>query len=447
MKIKKLGCILIPELTNKYWFFVLFIIGSLCRKVIPSLLSDYAFKIRKKNIIYEEERREILFDIVCNVASDLLTGIFHCLSEKYTPRKANRNYKNKIIIPNSKKDLKIKFLYSPVKKKKPFKFKTILFISLIDFICQLLFFGNCIIRKNDINKFNDEAKSNVLRNPDFLYSLLVIDIISRYIFSSLILKTYFYDHHNLSFLLNIIAIFILLYVDIKFKIKEYNLWYLLMIILQYILYSLEDILNKVALITSFIRPVTLLFYKGLFCFVYLSILTLLLFFLESIHFPELKITLLANVFCRAYYIIFNIMRSIFLVKVLDFFSSQHISFLRVLETIFLFIFYKFDGYYKKKKLEKNPDDKNLFDNYFHLSLFYELVEFAAFFLLLFGTLIHNEIIIINKIKYRTHTIFFMKIEAQKENKRLHSEVENASIENTQTLSSINDDNPENTNSF
>jgi hypothetical protein len=117
MKIKKFGCILIPELTNKYWFFVLFIIGSLCRKVIPSLLSDYGFKIRKKNIKYEEERREICFDIVCNIASDLLTGIFHCLSEKYTPRKSNRNNKNKIIIPNRKKDLKIKFLYSPEKKK------------------------------------------------------------------------------------------------------------------------------------------------------------------------------------------------------------------------------------------------------------------------------------------------------------------------------------------
>jgi hypothetical protein len=311
----------------------------------------------------------------------------------------------------------------------------------------LLFFGNCIIRKNDINKVNDEEKSNVLRNPDFLYSLLVIDIISRYIFSSLILKTYFYNHHNLSFLLNIIAIFILLYVDIKFKIKEYNLWYLLMIILQYILYSLEDILNKVALITLFIRPVTLLFYKGLFCFAYLSILTLTLFFFESIHFPELNRTLLAIVFCRAYFIIFNIMRSVFLVKVIDIFSSQHISFLRVLETIFLFIFYKLDGYYKKKKLAKNPDDKYLFDNSFHLPLFYEFVEVAAFFILLFGTLIHNEIIIINNIKYRTHTIFFMKIEAQKENKRLHSEVENASYENTQTLSSNNDDNLENSNSF
>ena len=221
-----------------------------------------------------------------------------------------------------------------------------------------------------------------------------------------------------------------------------------MIILQYILYSLEDIFNKVALITLFIRPETLLFYKGLFCFVYLTILTLLLFFLETIHFPELNKTLLAIVFCRAYFIIFNIMRSVFLVNVIDFFSSQHISFLRVLETIFLFIFYKFDGYYKKKKLEKNPDDKHLFDNYFHLSLFYELVEVAAFFLLLFGTLIHNEIIIINNINFRSHTIFFMNIEAQKENKRLYSVTDNDhSNENTQTLSSINEDNSENTNSF
>ena len=456
MKIKKLCCILIPELTNKYWLFILFIIGSLFRKMIPSILSDYIFKLRKTNIEYQEERREIFFDIICNVASDLFTGILHCISGKYTQKKPNKSKNEKKSNVNNKKELKIKFIFNDMKIKKLFKYKIIIVISIIDFICQILFFGNCTSKK----KFNDEEKSNVLYNPDFLYSFLVIDIISRYIFSSLILKTYFYNHHYLSFVLNLIGLSILFYIDIRFKIKKYTLIYILLIILQYILYSLEDIINKVALIDYFFTPEALLFYKGLFSFVYLSVFTLLLFFFDPIQFPSFDKTLLSNIFCRLYYIVFNIIRSVFLVKVIEFFSSQHISFLRVLETIVLFIYYSIDSKYKNSVLNKKDNNNgnnnnNIYDNYFHLKLPYELIEVGAFIILLFSTLIHNEIIIINLKRYKTHTKYFMQIEAEEEGKTTpfkeeenEKNIENdASIENTQTISSINEINLSNTNSF
>ena len=118
MKIKKFYCILIPELTKKYWLFIFYLIGSLFRKMIPSLLSDYAFKINKKDIEFKEERREIYFDIVCNVLSDLLTGILHCIAEKNRnkyKRKNNSINTNKERLSTDKKDLQIKFIFN--KKK------------------------------------------------------------------------------------------------------------------------------------------------------------------------------------------------------------------------------------------------------------------------------------------------------------------------------------------
>ena len=453
MKIKKFYCILIPELTKKYWLFIFFLIGSLFRKMIPSLLSDYAFEINKKNIEFKEERREIYFDIVCNVLSDLLTGILHCIAEKNRLKHKRNNNSintNKERISTDKKDLQIKFIFNEEQTHKAYLFKMIFIISLIDFTCQLLFFGNCIIRKYDY--FNDSKKDNVLRNPEHLYSFLVIDIVSRYIFSSLILKTYFYSHHYLSFFLNFIGLSILLIVDIKFKIDEYNLIYKIMIILQYILYSLEDIINKLALINLFINPETLLFYKGLFSLAYLSILTLSLFIFDKINLPTLNGTFFANIFCRLYFVIFNIIRSVYLVKVIDFFSSQHISFLRVLETILLFFFYKIDSSHKKEELDKHPDT-NLFDNYFHLPALYDLIEIGAFLILLFSALIHNEIIILKCKRYKMHTIYFLNIEADKEQIDILFDEENgndiynndSSFDNTQTLSSVGEVN--NTYSF
>ena len=453
MKIKKFYCILIPELTKKYWLFIFFLIGSLFRKMIPSLLSDYVFKINKKDIEFKEERREIYFDIVCNVLSDLLTGILHCISEKNKLKNKRKNSiinTNKERISTDKKDLKIKFIFNEGPTHKAYVFKMIFIISLIDFTCQLLFFGNCIIRKYDY--FNDSKENNILHNPEHLYSFLVIDIVSRYIFSSLILKTYFYSHHYLSFFLNFIGLSFLLFVDIKYKIDEYNLIYKIMIILQYILYSLEYIINKVALINLFINPETLLFYKGLFSLAYLSILTLSLFIFDKINLPILNGTFFSNLFCRLYFIIFNIIRSVYLVKVIDFFSSQHISFLRILETILLFFFYKIDSSHKKNELKRHPDT-NIYDNYFDLPALYDLIEVVAFLILLFSALIHNEIIILKCKRYKMHTIYFLNIEANKEQIDILFDEENgntiinndSSFENTQTLSSVADIN--NTNSF
>ena len=215
-----------------------------------------------------------------------------------------------------------------------------------------------------------------------------------------------------------------------------------MIIIRYILYSLEDIISKLALINSFISPQTLIFYKGLFSSIYLLVLTASLFCFDGLKSPDINSNFFANIFCRLYFVLFNIIRNLYIVKVIDVFSSQHISLLRVLETIFLFIYYKIDSKYKKQLIDNNKDT-NIFDNYFHLDPLYEWMEVGAFFILLFGTLVHNEIIILNCKRYNKNTIYYLNIEASREKLDLHlnanstiDEANDITLDYTQTISTI-----------
>ena len=74
MEIKKFLCLLIPELSNKYFLFKGSLFGSLLRKSIPGIFSDYIFKLNSNNTnenndkqdytLFDKEKEEKFFDIV-----------------------------------------------------------------------------------------------------------------------------------------------------------------------------------------------------------------------------------------------------------------------------------------------------------------------------------------------------------------------------------------------
>ena len=417
MAIKKILCLLIPELSNKYYLFIGFLFGSLLRKCIPGIFSDYIFKLNKKKKNFEQEKEEKFFEIVCNILSDLLTGVIHYYlikNEKNNHHKNNNdnNYNNDINDVNDvnyineiigrKKSKRISFIFNDETIKTQLLYQIIFMISFIDFICQLCFYFGCHANRKNI----DKGKSH---NIDYLYSFLVIDIVSRYIFSRLILNIHFYYHHYLSFILNFIVLLILFIVDLCIKMKEYNIFCLLLFLIQYVLYSLEDIINKVALIKLFIYPESLLFYKGIFSLAYFFIFLVFLLLFGDLHIDiHFNIKLLYKILIKICFIIANIVRSIYLVKVIDIFSSQHISFLKVLETIILFVYYYLDYLYKEKNTGKYVS------NYFDTDSLIDLIEINAFLILLISALIHNEIIIVNCYKLKRNTKYFLSIEAELE---------------------------------
>ena len=406
MKIKKFFCFLIPELSNKYYLFIGFVIGSLCRKCIPGILSDYVLKTNKTKKNFEQEKRGKYYDILSNICSDLLVGIIHFILIKKEKETNKKEFKKE-------KSVKISFIFNDETHNKKLFFQLFFLLSIIDFFCELCFYYGCHTNKTIID--NEEKK---LHKIDYLVSFLVVDIVARYIFSRIILNTNFYFHHYVSFFINVVILLIVFLVEFFYKMKEYSIYFLLISFFQYILYSLEDIINKLILIKLYIYPESLLFYKGLFTFIYFILFTIFVAVFKDVKlYNDFNAkAFVSQLFIKLIYISFNILRSIFLVKVIDIFSSQHISFLKVLETISLFFYYYFDNIYKKnnKKYSDiddyfNNDDE---DNYTDLV---DLVEIMSCFILLLSSLIHNEIIILNCYKLKRNTKYFLSIEANLEN--------------------------------
>ena len=108
---------------------------------------------------------------------------------------------------------------------------------------------------------------------------------------------------------------------------------------------------------------------------------------------------------------FNIIRTIYLVDVIDRFTAQHMSFLKVSEALILFIFYLAIGE-ENKIFEIKLNQKINLDNIWSYGAY--ITQILAFIILLFSTLIHNEIIIVNIKKLKEKTEFFLGQDAHRE---------------------------------
>ena len=234
MKIIKCGFFMIPQLTKKYWYFAGFLLGSFLRIFIPTILkltydnsnfdndanntvnnnntnNSTEFIISNLNDIFISnltnnnnsnltnlDKLKILFtqnyfEMLRNISSDLLIGIVLIFDyirnkEEYKKRKELQYYN---YFP------KINFIFNKETRKNYRTIKLVFIISLIDIICQLALPIKYIIEYYRGNKF-------LIKSADHLNSFLLIDILFRYIFSRLILNTYFYAHHYFSFFLNLI---------------------------------------------------------------------------------------------------------------------------------------------------------------------------------------------------------------------------------------------------
>jgi hypothetical protein len=324
--------------------------------------------------------------MIRNVSSDLLIGFFHCFY-LITNREKNNN-KNQP--KQGRGSRQISFIYNDETNKKSKMIKIIFLISFIDIVCQILLPITYIIESLRNDQF-------LTISADHLNSFLFLDILSRYFFSLCILNTYFYAHHYFAFLLNFISLSILIVIDYKFKFNKYDVLYITIIGIKTILYSLEDIINKVAFRSLYIWPITLIFYKGLFQLViYLPIITTLFFVLQLNNFEGINIKNEVKLFLS--FIPFNIIRTINLVAVIDRFTAQHMSFLKVSEALNLFLFYLVIGEEKK----------------FELTTLAYIGQIFAFIILLISTLIHNEIIIVNVKILKEKTEFYLGKDAGKE---------------------------------
>jgi len=324
-------------------------------------------------------------------------AIIPFLISKYLSRK-KKNSQEKSIIDNTiiliHKDNIIKY-----KGKNLFKYT--LLTSLFDFLSEAIL---CIFFfiYNDIGLYKS-------------YSLSIFTIINcvlLYIISYFILKTNFYKHHYLSFFINFICFLIDLIIDIsqiiKLKITDYRYYiYVFIRIIRLAFYSILDSYAKLAMHSASLSPYTLLFYTAIYEVPFLIIFSIPFFFItfEDLdgtndiifkgflkYFTGIKILFSILLFINAF------LTNLFLMYIVDRFSPSHLALAILLK----------------------PFAKNIYDIFEYLIkgenvYWYKYVNIFIFLFVIIGSMIHNEIFIINKWGLNKKTKLFLNKEFTSEN--------------------------------
>jgi hypothetical protein len=403
MEVIKCKFILISKLANKHKYFLYFLLGSLFRVVIPDILKAKYDKedIDNNSLNYLLTQKYI--EIMRNIISDLFLGFFHCYNKI---KNKDDPHKRQIQTTNTK-SLKINYIFNVQSSRFPLTLKYIFLISVIDIISQILIPLKFIIEYN-IPCFKTILNTETLH----FYILLFFDIFARYFFSRWLLKTYFYAHHKFSFLLNVIGLFFIGVIDLGYKSmilfdgdesnkKKFDLLYITILSIQTILYSFEDIMNKLAFIRLAILPSTLLFYNSLFLLLYFILISLLFFIFDLYDFKT-NFDFMYEIRYSICYIPFNILRNYNILNVIDKFSAQHMTFLRVSEAIIFFLYIKISVFFELRNRKSDYPD------------FFIIVQSIGFVFLFVSTLIHNEIIIINHPVLKAKTAYFLDKDADRE---------------------------------
>jgi len=403
-----MGLIFIPKLTKKYLLFLGFTISAFLRDYISLInFNDYLEKGKINAKFKEQPIQKRHFDIITNIISDSLQGIFVFFNRMKIRKESKKSINQSFLNSDDK--------LSSIKETKNSStclsfMKIMIKIVSVDYFCQLLFLIFSLIFKKD----------EIIPRKNNNY-LLIIDILSRFIFCRLILDTYFYKHHIVSMIINLVVFIILGLFDIYNIFKQVDMEisiFFSFLIIQTIAYSMEDVLNKIALSRESLTPYSLLYYKGIMEIPFLIITTIIVLYFQntfndfSLLDPEYQKYVLVR---RSLFIILNILRSIFLVKVIDKFSSQHLSILKVLESIFMFVYFLIHHDYK--------------DN-----IIYIPIISVSFIIIVFTSLVYNEIIVINICGLQDYTQHGLDIQADKDLREAITEISEMSEDVSQTTS-------------
>jgi hypothetical protein len=238
------------------------------------------------------------------------------------------------------------------------------FLDLFSRSVYFIFFLLTYLRKTDIALDKLPKKYNM----DYI---IAIDIIFRYLLSRTILKAEIYKHHKVSSIICLLGFVLLIFIDFKFiDLNLNNAIYMLIISLRAILFPLEDTINKILFLKSFYLPHYLMFNRGICEFVAFSFITIILKFCK-IELFEIKIEILTILIYAG---LFSV-KAFCLMEIIYIFNPQYVSFLIISETfreaILMFLEEKGTKFYTN------------------------ILEVVALTMVLFGTLMYNEIFIIN----------------------------------------------------
>ena len=401
--------LIFPKPDAKFKYLAYFVFASLMRNLIPRFILDNDEKYNKIFNSIDDLKKmnyniNLCFcDLFSNFIGDMLAGVLLLIKREKTKNLLNNDGQNQ------KEQM----------KKKSFFYLSV--IAIIDIIaqCCLLLFGYAI-PKNSLMK-NEKIKD------EGLYFVVIIDIFSRYLFSRFFLESFFYDHHIVSIIITFIG-FIPLIIknlyDFIDKFNKYKAIYLILFLFMTIIYSLEDVFNKICLNQLLLRPLHLMFYKAVLQIflviplsIYFLINTNLIFYIKnSIGF--------LRILYRISFILFNILRTWSLITIIEMVNPNHLSVLKSSEFSVLFIFLSIYNY----NHDKIANDE--------IDIVIYLTGGFSCILSLIGSAIHNELIIINKPKLLECTEYYKEInkgtpDVEGDIKEFGSQEDNKKVNKTQ----------------
>ena len=338
-----------------YYYFVIVLSLDLLNKLI---------KDHFDTIYSPEENIKIieLFNLICYNIADLLSGFLVL----YTYISSRSDKKETIVKKKSKNVIQYDLIYNDLSIREK-KYSFILLISFLEFIGRFSDFFFYLIL--NINRIRDGE----------ITWLISIDILSRIVFSNLILKSKIYNHNILSIILTILSLcsmsagaFIII------KDTELSNWpYFISLAIKFVILSLEDVINKLLLTDKFLLPQSLMFLRGLFNSIMFALFILFIYLMKFMDFSfninDSKSNIYIQISLIIVYTFFAFLRSFSVIKVIDIFSPQHVSFINV-------IFYLF------RLLNCRINSKD------NIALI--INDSLCLFIIAFSTLVFNEIIII-----------------------------------------------------
>ena len=356
-----MGLVSISFYKTYYYFIFVWILDTI--SALIKLMCDYEYREEK----YFNRIIELFYIFFFNIG-DLLAGFLvlytYIKSQPFDHIEFESERISQINISKSH----IELIYTDLSIKKN-KYCLILLISILEFIARSI----------DLLYFLVWDKDKI-RDGEISW-LISVDILSRMLFSRLILKRYLYKHHILSIVLAIIGLFSMsISAFIAINGNELDNWpYFIFIAIKFILLALEDVFNKVLLTDKFMLPHTLMLWRGIFYFLLFIITTFILFFTKLIKYEyisenhhEIDINLIISLIII--FILSIFLKSFFTLKVVYLFTPQHVAFLNV-------VFYLF----RLLRCRILSGDKAYLIS----------ADVICLIMIIFSTLLFNEMIIIN----------------------------------------------------
>ena len=372
--------------------FITFQKPNLNHLFIIAYFATIIFKEILAEIIFEEKLITALFFQTYFTYLSSVLSIIPFLIIKWRSRKRDESSD----ISSKKSAINLIFIDRINKYKGKNLYKYTFLASLFDFLSEAIL---CV--------FFFIYNSPELYSSYSLNIYMIINCVILYIMSYYILKTNFYKHHYLSFLINFICFLIAFIIDIveitKQEITDYRYYiYIFVRIIRLTFYSILDSYAKLAMYSSFLSPYSLLLYMSLYEIVFLIIFSIPFIFItvedfdgsKEIIFKQFLKYLTGTKLVYTILIFINaFLTELFLMYIIDRFSPSHLALAILLKPFFKNIYNIFKYMIKGEKVYWN-----------------QYANFFIFLLVIIGSMVHNEILIINKWGLNKKTKLFLNKE-------------------------------------